>query len=55
MGHWEQVGRDNAAARERRASWSRWRQEVYRYGNTAIIAAAWIASVAIGLWLFGLL
>lgn len=55
MGHWEQTGRDNAAERERRAAWPRWRRELYRYGNTAIIAAAWIASVTIALWLFGLL
>lgn len=55
MGHWEQIGAGNRKERARRASWPRWRREIYRYGNTAIIAAAWIASLAIGLWLFGLL
>ncbi len=55
MGHWEQIAIENRDERERRAAWARWRREIYRYGNTAIIAAAWIASVAIGLWLFGLL
>lgn len=55
MGHWEQVGVENRKERDRRAAWPRWRRELYRYGNTAIIAAAWLASVAAGLWLFGLL
>lgn len=55
MGHWEQVGVENRKAREGRAQWPRWRRELYRYSNTAIIAAAWIASLAIGLWLFGVL
>ena len=55
MGHWEQIGVDNRKERERRAAWPRWRRDFNRYGNTAIIAAAWIALLAIGLWLFGLL
>jgi len=55
MGHWEQIGVENRKSREQQANWPRWRRDLYRYGNTAIIAAAWIASVAIGLWLFGLL
>lgn len=55
MGHWEQIGVENRKSRERQAQWPRWRRELYRYGNTAIIAWAWIASVAIGLRLFGLL
>jgi hypothetical protein len=55
VGHWEQIGRDNAVQRERRAAWPRWRHELYRHANTAIIAMVWIASVAIGLRLLGLL
>jgi hypothetical protein len=55
MGHREQIGVENRGERERQASWPRWRQEIYRYSNTAIIAAAWVASLAIGLWQFGLL
>lgn len=55
MGHWEQIGVDNRKERERQAAWPHWQREIYRYGKTAIIAAAWIASLAIGLRLFGLL
>lgn len=55
MGHWEQIGVENRKSRERRAKWPRWRRELYRYGSTAIIITAWVASLAIGLWLFGLL
>jgi hypothetical protein len=55
MGHWEQIGVENRKSRERQAKWPRWRRELYRYGNTATIAAVWIASLATGLWLFGLL
>ena len=38
MGHWEQIGRDNAVGRERRAKSPRWRRLLYRYGNIGIIA-----------------
>jgi len=55
MGHWEQISVENRKERERWAKWPHWRQNLYRYGNSAIIAAVWIASLTIGLWAFGLL
>ena len=55
MGHWEQIGVENRKSRERQAKWPRWRRELYRYGSTAIIAAPWVVSLAIGLRMFGLL
>ena len=55
MGHWEQTGRDNAAERERRAAWPRWRRELHSHSDAAFAAIGWVALVAIGLWLFGLL
>jgi hypothetical protein len=55
MGHWEQIGRDNATERERRAQWPRWCREMHRHGGAALAAAAWILLLAIGLWAFGLL
>lgn len=48
MGHWQQIGRDNAAERERRAKLPRWRRILVAELGTAILASAW---VAIGLFL----
>lgn len=55
MGHWEQTGWDNAAERGRRAKRPRWQRELHNHGNAAILAAGWVALVAIGFWAFGLL
>lgn len=55
MGHWEQIGRDNAAERERRASWPSWRRGLYRYGPEVIGWALWPSLIAIGLWAAGLI
>lgn len=55
MGHWEQIRRDNAAERERRAKWPRWRQVLYRHGNAAFAAAGWVVLVALCLRAFGVL
>jgi len=53
MGHWEQIGRDNAAERARREQRPRWRRALC--GTAPIIAAVWIVSLAIGLRIFGVL
>ncbi len=42
MGHWEQIGRDNAEERARRAAWPWWRRMLARQGRAALLAAAWI-------------
>ena len=55
MGHWEQIGRDNADERARRAAWPRWRRELDSHGNAAFAAAGWVILVTIGLWAFGLI
>lgn len=43
MGHWQQIGRDNAAERERRAKLPRWRRTLVSEFGTAILASAWVA------------
>lgn len=47
MGHWEQIGRDNAEERARRAALPAWRHALRRHAEAALVAAAWIAAGAI--------
>ena len=44
MGHWEQIGRDNADERARRAASPAWRQALRKHAEAALVAAAWIAA-----------
>ncbi len=46
MGHWEQIGRDNAEERARRAALPRWRRRMAFHSTAAILAVAWIAAIA---------
>ena len=55
MGHWEQIAVESRKERERRATWPRWRRELYRRAPEALAAAFWIILVAIGLRALGLL
>ena len=48
MGHWEQIGRDNVAERERRAKLPAWRRAVAGHASAAVLAVLWIA-VAVAL------
>jgi len=52
MGHWEQIGRDNAEGRARRAALPRWRRALGNQGRAALVAAAWIVMAASLLRLF---
>lgn len=52
MGHWEQIGRDNAEERARRAALPAWRRALRRYAEAALIAAAWVATAVIGAVVF---
>jgi len=47
MGHWEQIGRDNAEERERVAALPRWRRLLAAQGRAALGAASWVAVVAL--------
>ena len=47
MGHWEQIGRDNAEARARRAALPLWRRVAADYGRAALVVAAWIGLFAV--------
>ncbi|MGY6246179.1 hypothetical protein ACXIUS_01360 [Bosea thiooxidans] len=42
MGHWEQIGRDNAEERARRAALPAWRRALGRHASAALLACAWI-------------
>ena len=53
MGHWEQIGRDNAELRARRAALPWWRRAMLRHAEAALVAAAWIAVGAI-VWMLPL-
>lgn len=55
MGHWEQIGRDNAEERARRAQWPRWRRALYQHSNAALAAAGWLLLLTAGLWALGLI
>jgi hypothetical protein len=55
MGHWEQIGRDNAAERERLASLPAWRRGLHRWVPELLGWAAWPLLIAIGLWALGVL
>jgi hypothetical protein len=55
MGHWEQTGRDNAAERERRAAWPRWRRELIGQMGNACAAAMWGVIVLLVLRVIGAL
>jgi len=52
MGHWEQIGRDNAEERARRAAWPWWRRALLKHSEAALIAAAWVAAGAVAVLLF---
>lgn len=43
MGHWQQIGRDNAEERRRRAALPWWRRSITRQARAAALAAVWIA------------
>lgn len=47
MGHWEQIGRDNAEERARRAALPWWRRALRLHAEAALVAAAWVAAGAI--------
>ncbi len=47
MGHWEQIGRDNAKVRTRRAALSKWRRLLSVQSRAALVAASWLAAMAI--------
>ena len=47
MGHWQQIGRDNAEERERRAALPWWRSALRRHAEAALVAAAWVAGAVI--------
>lgn len=47
MGHWEQIGRDNAEERARRAAWPRWRRALLKHSEAALIAVAWVFAGAV--------
>lgn len=47
MGHWDQIGRDNAEERARRATLSRWRRLLAEHATAALIAAAWVTAIGI--------
>lgn len=49
VGHWEQIGRDNADERARRAALPKWRQALRRHAEAALIAGAWVITGVIGL------
>lgn len=44
MGHWQQIGRDNAEERKRRAALPWWRRAIRTHAEAALVAAAWIVS-----------
>jgi hypothetical protein len=44
MGHWEQIGRDNAEERARRAALPPWRKLLADHGQAALVAATWIGA-----------
>lgn len=46
MGHWEQVGRDNAEERARRLALPAWRHALRRHAEATLVAAAWIVTAA---------
>ncbi len=50
MGHWEQIGRDNAEERARRAALPWWRRALRRHAEAALVAAAWVAAGVL-LWM----
>jgi len=43
MGHWQQIGRDNAEERKRRAALPWWRRAIRTHAEAALVAA-WIVS-----------
>ncbi len=47
MGHWEQIGRDNAEARARRAALPLWRRVAADHGRAVLVVAAWIGLFAV--------
>lgn len=47
MGHWQQIGRDNAEERERRAKLPAWRRAFVDHVWKAALAVSWLA-VAVG-------
>lgn len=47
MGHWEQIGQDNAEERERRAKLPPWRGLIADHSRGALVAAAWIVTLLI--------
>lgn len=55
MGHWEQIGRDNAEERARRADLPLWRRVMAEQWRAAILAAAWIVTIVILLRIVGVL
>ncbi|MBD3847129.1 hypothetical protein IED13_15575 [Bosea sp. SSUT16] len=52
MGHWQQIGRDNAEERARRTALPRWRRLLGRHAQAALVAAAWIIAGALVLRAF---
>lgn len=52
MGHWEQLGRDNAAERERRAKLPHWRRAAFDHASSALLAGLWIGIAAVAVMLF---
>lgn len=47
MGHWEQLSRDNAEERARRAALPAWQRALSAHGRAAIVAAAWVLTVLV--------
>ena len=50
MGHWDQIGRDNAAERERQAALPAWRRALAGHAREALAAASWVA-LGVVVWL----
>lgn len=46
MGHWEQIGQENAEERARRAALPWWRKAARRHAEAALVAVAWVAAGA---------
>lgn len=44
MGHWQQIGRDNAELRARRAALPWWRRAIRTHAEAALVAAAWVVA-----------
>ena len=50
MGHWEQIGRDNAEERAKRARQPAWRRLAADHARAALVAASWIA-LGVAVWM----